>query len=359
VFEFVHYRGTGRSCAIELHRLALRAMPSDHNGLLPAPPIPKAGEVLTLDDVRAADFSSVTPLAVLGWPIKHSVSPQMHNAALAELAKTDPKFASWRYYRIEVPPERLKEALDLLAAKGFIGLNLTVPHKVMALEWVNVNDEMGYASGAVNTLFRKNGFWLGYNTDCVGFASAVNKTLSEPIVGRDLIVLGAGGASRAICAISIVLGCRSLYIGNRSKDRLDDLLTQLAKVNQTRNERHIPISGFDISQPLAANLPKNALIINATKLGLNTDDPSPIDLSVFGKDALVFDTTYGKHRSALLKQADLLGIRASGGIPMLVEQGHMSLFKYWLGNVPGQDNSRCLLAMENAAYKALVTPNPH
>ena len=329
-----------------------------------APPVPQAGEVLTLDDVRKADFTGVTPLGVLGFPIKHSVSPQMHNAALKVLAETDPKFKTWRYYRIEVPPEKLKEALDLLAEKGFLGLNLTIPHKVLALEWVNVRNEMGTVAGAVNTLVRKGDVWSGFNTDGVGFAYVVSQApLRAPLPRNYVVILGAGGAARAIAAVSVVVGCRGIFIGNRSKDRLDELLGQLQSVNEKVRppDGRISIHGFDLNDAANQELPADSLIVNATSLGLKPDDPSPIDLSIFSVNAKVFDTTYGKHRSNLLLQADALGMKSSGGLPMLVEQGHEALF-IWIreyGKVAPNEDIRALLAMSAAAYDAIGMPPVH
>jgi shikimate dehydrogenase len=291
-------------------------------------PAPEAGATLTLDDVRASDFSGLTPLAVLGWPIRHSVSPEMHNAALAELAKKDAKFKAWRYYRVEVPPENLKDALDLLAEKGFLGLNLTIPHKVLALDYVRVADLLGLSAGAVNTLLRKDGEWLGYNTDGMGLKAAVShKPFGICYFDEaDVALLGAGGAARAIAAIALASACRSLWIGNRSKDRLDELLGQM----QGFAGKGV-LHGFDLAKAAEAGLPANALVINATSLGLKQDDPAPIDLSIFGLGAKVFDTTYGKHRSALLKQADALGLPASNGLPMLVHQG-LDALNEWTGH---------------------------
>jgi shikimate dehydrogenase len=315
-----------------------------------APPIPGPGEVLTLEDVAKADFTGVTPLGVLGYPIKHSVSPQMHNAALAVLAKTDPKFANWRYYRIEVPPERLKEALDLLAAKGFIGLNLTIPHKVLAMQWVKVADSVSAISGAVNTLLRNNGEWLGANTDGGGLANAVSqKPLSVNLYNSDVVLLGAGGAARAIAAICLAKRCKSLWIGNRSVARLDELMAQLREADSGG-----VMHAFDLSHAAEADLPRNPLVINATSLGLKPDDPSPIDLSLFGPDTRVFDTTYGKHRSSLLLQAEELGIPAVNGTLMLVLQGAGSL-GVWAKTQIGLPPSE-FWAMFNAAHDALGIP---
>ena len=284
----------------------------------PVTAAPDAGATLTLDEARNADFSGVTPLAVLGWPIGHSVSPQMQNAALAELAKRDATFASWRYYRIEVPPEKLKEALDLLAAKGFAGLNLTIPHKVLALDFVRVADMLALSAGAVNTLSRRENAWVGRNTDGTGIKAALTEAPFglRDLENTDIVLLGAGGAARAIAAICLASACKSLWIGNRSIERLDELLDQMRGF-AAKGVLH----GFDLAGAEETPLPRKALVINATSLGLKPEDAAPVDLSLFETGTMVFDATYGRHKSALLKQAETRGFPASNGLPMLVHQG--------------------------------------
>ncbi|MBN1404440.1 MAG: shikimate dehydrogenase [Opitutales bacterium] len=289
---------------------------------------PLAGQTLRLDQIRESSFAGLTALAVLGWPIRHSVSPQMHNAALAELARKNERFANWRYYRVEVEPENLKAALELLAEKGFAGLNLTIPHKVLALEHVEIaeDDWNGLASGAVNTLYRFGNGWRGTNTDGIGLLLGLMEAPTyASIRGRDVILVGAGGAARAIGASCLISGCRSLYVGNRSADRLEELLKQLEPLNQTGN-----LHGFDLKDSLHTPLPSSPVVINATSLGLKPDDPCPLDLAAFEAGTVVFDTTYGKHRSKLVEQAQSYGFAASNGLPMLVNQGAKAL-ALWTG----------------------------
>ncbi|HEY9249354.1 MAG TPA: shikimate dehydrogenase, partial [Rariglobus sp.] len=109
-----------------------------------------------------------TALAVLGHPIKHSVSPPMHNAALARMAADDPRFATWRYFRFDIAPDDLPAALEKFHARGFAGLNLTVPHKIIAFDRVATLDPAARPIGAVNTLRRTSAGWHGYNTDGYG-----------------------------------------------------------------------------------------------------------------------------------------------------------------------------------------------
>src|SRR4051812_17797164 len=132
--------------------------------------------VFTFSDLERWSFSG-TALAVLGHPIKHSVSPLMHNAALAEMAARDPRFASWKYFRFDIPPEDLAPALKLFYTKKFLGLNLTVPHKILAFSQVPQIDPAARPIQAVNTLRWEEAGWRGFNTDGYGLASRVLEEL--------------------------------------------------------------------------------------------------------------------------------------------------------------------------------------
>src|SRR3954471_15179079 len=143
--------------------------------------------VHSLDDLASWSRAG-TSLAVLGHPIKHSLSPRMHNAALAELAARDSRFADWKYFRFEVPPADLPRALELLHAKGFHGVNLTVPHKVIAFEHVAAIDPAARPVGAVNTLRRTDRGWHGFNTDGYGLVGALREALQRELRGSNIVL---------------------------------------------------------------------------------------------------------------------------------------------------------------------------
>ncbi len=315
------------------------------NGTCPTD-APGAGATLTLEELAGAEFGGVSPLGVLGWPIRHSVSPQMHNAALAVLAERDEGLRNFRYHRIEVRPEQLGEALALLHAKGFLGLNLTLPHKVLVLDHVASVDTFAADAGAVNTLVRRGDGWAGFNTDAHGFEQAA---LAAPVctflADCPVVLLGAGGASRAIALKCLDTGCAGLWIGNRSVERLGELVERLKNLRP-----EAPVQTFDLAAP--AGLPKGALVVNATSLGLKADDPSPIDLALLQSPRGIVDTTYGRHRSALLAQADALGIPATNGLPMLVHQGAQAL-AIWLSQRNTALSKEAVCAMFTAAREAL------
>ncbi len=282
--------------------------------------------VFRLVDLDDWAFDGVS-LAVLGMPINHSLSPQMHNAALRSLAEKDSSFSRWRYFRFEVSPEDLRVGLQKFAQAGFLGLNLTIPHKVQALECVAEVDPQYRLLGAVNTLKLSGGNYIGYNTDGYGIQQAVKQELGVSLSERPVLLCGAGGAARAIAVQCLLEGCPELWIGNRSQERLGSLMDILHPLDDSR-----VIRGFDLAD-LPHDLPRRAIVINATSLGLRREDPAPMDLSSFSPDTVVYDTTYGLHDSQLYAMAQDMGMRAANGLSMLVWQGAKSL-EIWSGAKP-------------------------
>lgn len=297
--------------------------------------------VPTLRDLETWSFAG-TALAVFGHPIGHSLSPPMHNAALAELARTDRRFANWRYFRFEIHPDDLPRALELAHARGFHGINLTVPHKVIAVAHVREIDPSARPVGAVNTLLRTAGNWQGFNTDGYGLNTAVHETLGRPLAGSPVILLGAGGAARGAAVECLARRCASLWIANRTRQNLDALLDQLRPFASG-----VPVQGFAPDAP-PRQLPAGALVINATSAGLRPEDPLPIDLGSLPAPAAVFDMIYNPARTPLLRQAETRAIPSANGLSMLVHQGAKSL-EIW----SGISAARTSPAMQVAARQAL------
>ena len=285
-----------------------------------------------------------TSLAVLGHPIAHSLSPPMHNAALAWLAQRDPRFRDWRYFRFDVPPHDLPRALALLHEKKFFGLNLTVPHKIIAFDLISEIDPAAQPIGAVNTLIRTERGWHGYNTDGYGLAMAVDEKLHHTIAGSHIIILGAGGAARGTAVECIKQGCASLWIHNRTQKNLTELSVLLAGISE--NSGRIPLHELPPNSSFA-NLPKDMLVINATSLGLHADDPSPIDLDKLPRPAGVYDMIYNPPETALLAQARERKIPYANGLSMLVHQGAKSL-EIWTG-VPAAETAPVMRTAAEAA----------
>ncbi len=283
--------------------------------------------VLTLADLDNWSCDG-TALAVLGHPIKHSISPAMHNTTLAEMAEIDGRFKNWRYFRFDVPPDDLPIALDRLHAAGFMGLNLTVPHKVLAFDGIASVDAAAQPIGAVNTLRRQESGWHGFNTDGYGLATAVNESLGIEVSDTPIILLGAGGAARGAAVECLQRGCASLHIANRTAANRDALLAQLQPIIVD-----IPVSGFAPAE-IPTDLPTGALVINATSAGLKPKDPLPIDLNQIQSPRGVYDMIYSPAETKLLATAKALGFPHANGLSMLIHQGVRALEIWTEADVP-------------------------
>lgn len=288
----------------------------------------ESSQVYTLRDLAAWSRPGIS-LAVLGQPIGHSISPAMHNAALAALARSDARFSDWRYFRFEVAPSDLLEALRLLHEKKFLGVNLTVPHKVLAFAAMAEVDRDARPIGAVNTLRWVSRGWHGFNTDGYGLTHAVRETLGRDIHGSDIVLLGAGGAGRSAAVECLEQGCASLWIVNRSRENLDALLALLAPLpNGSRAKPWAPVESPHLP-------PAGTIIINATSSGLKPADIVPLTLHTILRPSAVFDMIYNPPRTALLRAAAELGIPHANGLSMLVHQGAKAL-EIWTGVAAAQ-----------------------
>ncbi len=296
----------------------------------------------TLRDLET--WSRTAPsLAVLGQPVRHSLSPDMHNAALQQLAFAHPHLAEWKYFRIEISPEELPRALQLLHEKNFIGLNLTMPHKIIALPHVREIDPAAQPIGAVNCLARTPDGWRGHNTDGYGLATGIQQDLGLKLTGAPILLLGAGGAARGAAVDLLARNCASLTIANRTAANRDTLLAELAPLAGS-----IPLRGIDPAAP-STDLPTGLIVINATSVGMKPDDPLPIALEKLPAPIAVYDMIYHPSRTKLVDRAEALGLRAANGLSMLVHQGARSL-SIWTGLAKIPDDT-----MHLAAHTALAS----
>ena len=247
----------------------------------------------------------------------------MHNAALAGLAQADPRFGSWRYSAFDVEPERLAEALDLMRSRGFRGVNLTVPHKVIAVGLVGGVDRDGSDAGAVNTLLLEGPAWRGFNTDGYGLAAGIREDLGLSLRGASVLLLGAGGAARGAAAECLRAGCSALLVLNRTAASLAAMLAQIAPIAPDIERRAIAPGGRE-------RLPAGTIVINATSSGLKPGDTPPASLADFPGAAAVYDMVYNPAQTLLLREAKSLGIPHANGLGMLVHQGAKAL-EIWTG----------------------------
>ncbi|MFZ9941139.1 MAG: shikimate dehydrogenase [Luteolibacter sp.] len=281
-------------------------------------------EVYTLDDLSSSDLlddgcTKPARLAVIGWPIAHSASPMMHQAAL------DAYGIDCRYIRVEVPMGSVSEAFQRMRSLGFIGVNVTVPHKFDALALCDVKDPLAEALGAVNTVkFDAKGL-MGFNTDGPGFVSAIERDFSVRLADLKVLIVGAGGgAGQAIATQCILSGVRHLVLVNRSVDKIAALQ---AKLQLFARDAKIIVSG--LNDPHLSELSQQCdFIVNTSSVGLKSDDPCVLPATCLMKNHMVYDTIYKPAVTPLISQARSLGCRTSNGLSMLLGQGALA-FQHW------------------------------
>jgi shikimate dehydrogenase len=227
-----------------------------------------------------------------------------------------------RYLKLHIKPEELAQALAVLRTKNFIGLNLTVPHKIAALNLVKSLSPEAQKAESVNTLIPIQDGWAGHTTDGPGFLEALAEYSGESVKQKDVIILGAGGAARAIAASCIQADCKSLIIASRD-------INKAKKIAESLNNSRISAQGLKEIEIIK----KNTIVVNCTTLGLKSDDESPLSETLLKHTGFIFDTTYGEHETALIKIAKKLGVKCCDGRSMLRWQGALA-FKLWTGITP-------------------------
>lgn len=250
---------------------------------------------------------SVKRLAVLGHPVAHSRSPAMHNAALAELGLAD----EWSYEAIDLAPDEFEQRVRAMPDEGFVGANVTVPHKGAALALADTLSETAREIGAANTLSFADGEIRADNTDAQGLLDS----LPAPAAGKRALVLGAGGAARA-AVWALVREGADVEVWNRTALRAEQLCGELG--------------GAPTEAPQQA---AHELIVNTSAAGLHGEDPFaelPLDPAGFTAAQIVVDLVYGGQPSRLLVAAESAGAAVVDGIEILVRQGALSL-QIWTG----------------------------
>ena len=263
-------------------------------------------------------------IGLIGWPVSHSFSPAMHNAAAQALG------LNWAYVPLPVAPENVATAVSSLSTLGFRGVNVTVPHKQAVMPLLNDLEPGAQAIGAVNTIVvGENGRLTGYNTDWSGFLADL-QTHDVSVVGRDCLLLGAGGAARAVAYGLGKSGAR-VYILARRVAQAEQLIADLRPyLPQTQLISH-PLTELANVAPTLTT----PLIINSTPLGMTpnkTTTPWPTGLT-FPAEAIVYDLVYNPRQTRFMQQAEAAGCRANNGLGMLVQQGAKA-FTLWTGVEP-------------------------
>jgi shikimate dehydrogenase len=255
---------------------------------------------------------------IIGWPVGHSLSPAMHNAAFAELG------LDWAYVAFPVPPARVGEAVRGLAGAGVAGLNVTIPHKEAVLAACGRRSDAVRAIGAANTLVPDgDGGWDADNTDAAGFLRALDELAPRDLAGEDVLLIGAGGAARAVAHALRGRGAR-LRVANRTEARAAGLGTP------------VPFARTELERAAAGA----ALVVNATSLGLGRDDvPPELPLDALGEGQAAADVVYRPGGTPWLAAAAARGARPVDGLAMLLHQG-AAAFRAWTGVEPPLDAMR-------------------
>jgi len=283
-------------------------------------------EVYTLVDLK--NWRELDPpirLGVFGDPVEHSLSPQMQNAALKRCQ------LEMQYARFHILPNELRDALELIRKLEFLGLNLTIPHKIVAVELIDTADENVKRIGAANVVKVGAGKLHGSNTDGRGFVRAVREEFSVDLRDLRILVLGAGGAARAIALQCAKENCERLVIANGTFEKGQKLADSLRSFFEgpkvfgpVPRLQAIPWE----EKAFRFQVGNVDLVVNATPIGLNRGDVSPIPTRLLAPHVMVYDTIYSDKRTPLVGAAIEAGARAANGLSMLLHQGALA-FEIW------------------------------
>ncbi len=261
---------------------------------------------------------------LLGYPVGHSMSAVMHNAAFEELG------LKYRYDLRGVSPAKLGAFMTgEMRDQAVGGANVTIPHKVAVMEYLDEVDREALAIGAVNTIVNQDGSLKGYNTDGRGAIRALEEAYGE-LEDVEAVIVGAGGAARAI-GYHLSTKARSIMILNRTPSRAKELAAHLSTMPECKaSVEPSPLRRSELEEAL-----KEAdILINTTPVGMTPDvEGTPVDGSLIRPGTLVFDTVYNPMRTRLLREAEEAGARTLSGLRMLVYQG-AAAFKLWTGEEP-------------------------
>ncbi|MCX7592509.1 MAG: shikimate dehydrogenase [Fischerella sp.] len=259
-------------------------------------------------------------LGVIGYPVEHSLSPVMHNAAIAQLG------LDYIYLPFAIKPEDLQAAIAGFAAIGVVGFSVTIPHKQAVLPFLSAIEPIAQAVGAVNTVVRKDNQWLGTNTDVEGFVAPL-QTYHQDWSQKIALILGNGGAARAVVAGCTQLGCREIHVVGRNVPRLREF---------RKSWENSPLAvNLNIHkwEELPRLISQADVLVNTTPIGMYPKvEESPLsaeEMADVQPGAIAYDLIYTPNPTKFLQQAQQAGAIAIDGLEMLVQQGAAAL-KIWL-----------------------------
>ncbi|MBR8834547.1 MAG: shikimate dehydrogenase [Stigonema ocellatum SAG 48.90 = DSM 106950] len=260
-------------------------------------------------------------LGVIGHPVEHSLSPVMHNAALTHLG------LDYVYIPLPVEPRNLQTAIQGFTAIDLVGFNVTIPHKQAILPLLSEIEPIAQAVGAVNTVSRKNNLWIGTNTDVEGFLAPLQTTYNQDWSQKIAVILGNGGAARAVVAGCAQLGCAKIYIVGRNMQNLEEFRKSWDNSPLGVN---LYVHTWDSLPKL---IPQANLLVNTTPIGMHPNvEESPLsaeEMAHLPPRAIAYDLIYTPNPTKFLQQAQNIGAIPIDGLEMLVQQGAAAL-KIWL-----------------------------
>ena len=271
---------------------------------------------------------STNIVALIGHPVEHSFSPPMHNAAFRKLDM------DWAYVAFDVNPNNLKSAVEGAKALNIKGFNVTIPHKIDVMEFLDEIDEVADLIGAVNTIDFKS--MKGYNTDGIGAVKAIEEV--TPIKNRNVVVAGAGGASRAISFYIAKYGAEALTILNRNVEKAQNLAGDVMDsglIGEVKSDSISKIGDY---------VDEADILVDTTPIGMHphVSDAAIVEASQMHEDLVVFDAVYNPNETVLIKEALKAGAKPVYGIKMLLYQGAES-FEIWTGKkAPVDEMERAL-----------------
>ncbi|WP_050615843.1 shikimate dehydrogenase [Bacillus testis] len=265
---------------------------------------------------------------VIGNPIAHSMSPDMHNDAFQDQG------IDADYHAFHIKQNELREAIQGMKALGVKGFNVTVPFKEAVIAYLDGIDELASKMGAVNTVKLEKGKLIGYNTDGIGYVRGLKEELNAALQNMDILLIGAGGAAKGIFHALIKEGARHIDIANRTVQRIEDFIASGGNVVHTQ--------ALTLTEA-EENLEKYDLVIQTTSIGLEPNtEAMPISLDRIRPEAFASDIIYNPLKSAFLKEAEKKGCTIQNGLPMFVHQGALA-FEIWTGIAPDPDRMKSIV----------------
>ncbi len=260
-------------------------------------------------------------VGVIGWPVEHSLSPAMHNAALAAME------LNWVYLAFPVAPERVSEAVGAVRGLQLIGLNVTIPHKQAVAELMDELDDAAEALGVVNTVVRREDRLVGYNTDGPGFLQSVEE-MGHSVEGKRVAVIGAGGASRSIAYACARAGASQMTVLNRTAARAEAVASLAADKGGASDVGTAGLQGAAAEEAVSGA----DLVVDCTSVGMypNVEEGPVVPGEWLRAGQVVVDVTYNPRETTLLRAARACGADVVDGTGMLVHQGAIAL-GHWCG----------------------------